>query len=120
MSQTDKKPSAHVSSQEGKNETSESESNSTSSGMSLAIKNDGNCSPDRYETISNQQSSVQGNEYEFDQRSEEYTDKANRIVIHSVVLSDLFSRIKFLDKKKDLEYTMKEGSICHYVFLSPN
>ena len=33
-----------------------------------------------------------------------------------MVLSDLFPRIKFLDKKKDLEYTMKEGSICQYLF----
>ena len=111
-----KKPSVHVSSQEGRNETSESESDSASSDMSLAIKNDGNCSPDRYETISNQQSSIQGNEYEFDQQSEEYIDKANKVVIHSVVLSDLFPRIKFLDKKNDLKFSMKEGTICQYLF----
>ena len=81
--------------------------------MSLAIKDDGS---DRYETISNQQSSDQDNEYEFDQQSEEYIDKANRVIIHNVVLSDLFPRIKFLDKKNDLKFSMKEGTICEYLF----
>ena len=37
--------------------------------------------------------------------------------IQSIVLANnLFPRIKFLDKTKDLEFSMEEGTICHYLF----
>ena len=39
----------------------------------------------------------------------------NMHAVQSIVVSDLFPRIKFLDKYKDLEYSSEEGTICHYV-----
>ena len=42
-------------------------------------------------------------------------ERYNRLAVHSIVVSDLFPRIKFLDKYKDLEYSSEEGTICHYV-----
>ena len=42
-------------------------------------------------------------------------DKYHKLAVHSIIVSDLFPRIKFLDKYKDLEYLSKEGTICHYV-----
>ena len=45
-----------------------------------------------------------------------YNDMINRHTIYNIVANDLFPRIKFLDKTKDLKFSMEKGSICHYVF----
>ena len=47
---------------------------------------------------------------------EAYNDMINRHTIYNIVANDLFPRIKFLDKTKDLKFSMEKGSICHYVF----
>ena len=46
----------------------------------------------------------------------EHNERSNKNAVHSIVVSNMFSRIKFLDKSKDLEFDMSQGSICHYVF----
>ena len=43
-------------------------------------------------------------------------ERAFRYTVHCIVANNLFPRIKFLDKTKDLEFSMEEGTICHYVF----
>ena len=40
----------------------------------------------------------------------------NRHTIYNIVANDLFPRIKFLNKEKDLNFSMEKGSVCHYVF----
>ena len=43
-------------------------------------------------------------------------ERAFRYTVHCIVANNLFPRIKFLDKTRDLEFSMEEGTICHYVF----
>ena len=52
----------------------------------------------------------------FDEVITEHNERANKNAVHSIVVSNLFSRVKFLDKNKDLDFDMSQGSICHYVF----
>ena len=47
---------------------------------------------------------------------EAYTEMINRHTIYNIVANDLFPRIKFLNKEKDLNFSMEKGSVCHYVF----
>ena len=42
-------------------------------------------------------------------------DMTNRYAVHAVVASQLFPRVKFLDRKKDLDYSEQEGTICKFV-----
>ena len=128
MSQTDQKPSAHVSTQERSNESNESD-NDSNNGMVLAMKNDGNgnSTPDNNNSSSNQQPSNQEHEtsqentnFIFDQQNEALTNSANKLMIQDIVVDHLFPRIKFLDYNNDLEFSMEEGTICQYLFVSPN
>ena len=52
---------------------------------------------------------------EYDEHIDVNREIYNRLAVHSIVVSDLFPRIKFLDKYKDLKYSSEEGTICHYV-----
>ena len=49
-------------------------------------------------------------------KNEAYKEMINKQTIYNIAANDLFPRIKFLDKSKDLEFSMEKGSICHYVF----
>ena len=42
-------------------------------------------------------------------------ERYNKHAIQNIVVSDLFLRIKFLNKYKDLEYSLEDGTICHFV-----
>ena len=42
-------------------------------------------------------------------------ERYNKLAIQNIVISDLFPRIKFLDKYKDLKYSLEEGTICNFV-----
>ena len=52
---------------------------------------------------------------EYEDFLEANRERYNKLVVHSIVVSDLFPRIKFLDKYKDLEYSSVEDTICHFV-----
>ena len=67
------------------------------------------------ETVENDQHNEHIQSMYVDQ-SEEDTERVNRIAIQSVVRDKLFPRIKFLDRDKDLEFSLCEGTICHYIF----
>ena len=45
-----------------------------------------------------------------------HKERAFRSTVHCIVANNLFPRIKFLDKTRDLEFSMEEGTICHYLF----
>ena len=113
ISQTDQKPSKHISSQERRNKSNESDNDSANISMSLAMKNDGNgnYSPERNDLSSNQQLSYQDNEtsqeynnFVFDQQSEAFTENSNRLMIHNVVVNHLFPRIKFWIRRGTLYF----------------
>ena len=42
-------------------------------------------------------------------------DRYNIQAVQNIVVSDLFPRIKFLDKYKDLKYLLEEDTICYFV-----
>ena len=43
-------------------------------------------------------------------------EQLNKYAICNIVMSELFPRIKFLDKNKNLDFSRENGTICHYVF----
>lgn len=45
-----------------------------------------------------------------------HKERSNKHAIHEIVVANLFPRIKFFNKDTDFEFSMKQGSICHYVF----
>ena len=51
----------------------------------------------------------------YDELLQVNLDRYNMQAVQNIVVSDLFPRIKCLDKYKDLEYSLEEGTICHYV-----
>ena len=52
---------------------------------------------------------------EYNNFVEAIKERYNKHVVHSIILNDLLPRIKILDKCKDLEYSLKKGTICHFV-----
>ena len=52
---------------------------------------------------------------EYEDFLEANKERYNRLAVYSIIVSDLFPRIKFLDKYKDLEYSSEEGTIRHFV-----
>ena len=50
----------------------------------------------------------------YDELLQVNLDRYNMQAVWNIVVSDLFPRIKFLDKDRDLKCSSKEGTICHY------
>ena len=46
---------------------------------------------------------------------ESLADRTNKYVIHSVVGTELFPRVKFVDHVNDLEYSCTKNTICDFV-----
>ena len=51
----------------------------------------------------------------YDELLQVNLDRYNMQAVRNIVVSDLFPRIKFFDKDRDLKYSSEEGTICHYV-----
>ena len=52
---------------------------------------------------------------EYNEFVEVHRERYNMHAVQNIVVSDLFPRIKFLNKNKDLEYSLEEGTICYFV-----
>ena len=52
---------------------------------------------------------------EYPKALEVNLERYNMHAVQNIVVNDLFSRIKFLDRNKDLQYSLEEGTICHFV-----
>ena len=48
---------------------------------------------------------------------ESLADRTNKYVIHSVVGTELFPRVKFVDHVNDLEYSCTKNTICDFVLI---
>ena len=52
---------------------------------------------------------------EYDEFLEVNRESYNKHAVQNIVMSDLFPKIQFLDKWRDLEYSLEEGTICYFV-----
>ena len=123
MSNSKNESSHHLTTETEKEKTTHTNEDIESKGLVLAFSNDKEFIPEENNSAENEDTGNHDNlnpdsnmSIDFDDQDEDDLERSNRLIFHSIVVDKLFPRIKFLDKCNDLEFSNKNGTICHFIF----